>query len=180
MKQGALLALAALALVVVPRPATAGNWNVNSIPELVGAINAANRAGGANTIILARGKTFTLTAVNNTTHGPTGLPVIAANNNLTILGNGATLARSTAAGTPPFRLFYVAAGANLTLQDLTLVNGLVIGDTGKDAYGGAVVNAARASLSAERCKFVGNQAIGGGGAGDVGGWGLAVIFHTAL
>ena len=146
-KHGVLLALATLALIGVPRLAAAGNWTVNSVADLIAAINAANRAGGANTITLARGATFTLTAVNNTADGPTGLPVIAAKDNLTILGNGATLARSTAAGTPPFRLFYVAAGANLTLQDLTLVNGLVIGDTGKDAYGGAVVNAARASVA---------------------------------
>jgi hypothetical protein len=50
---------------------------------------------GTNTITLARGATFTLTAVNNTTDGPTGLPVIAANNKLTILGNGATKSTSS-------------------------------------------------------------------------------------
>jgi hypothetical protein len=59
MKQGAMLALAAVALVVVPRPAAAANWSANNVSELVGAINAANQAGGANTIILAGGRTFT-------------------------------------------------------------------------------------------------------------------------
>jgi hypothetical protein len=172
LEHGALLALAAVALIGVPRPAAAGSWNVSNVPELVAAINAANRAGGANTINLARHATFTLTAVNNMAEGPTGLPAIAGKDNLTIFGNGATIVRSLASGIPAFRLFYVAPGAALTLQDLTLANGLVIGDTGKDACGGAILNAAKASLSVMSCKFVGNQVFGGSGAGDIGGWGL--------
>src|ERR1051326_1314598 len=94
-----------------------------SVSDLIADINAANLAGGANTIALATGRTFTLTAVNNTTHGSTGLPMNPANPNLTILGNGATIERSTATGTPSFRLFDVAAGASLTLQNLTLQGG---------------------------------------------------------
>ena len=81
-KHGVLLALAAMALIVVPRSATAGNWNVNSVPNLMAAINAANQAGGANTILLAGGRTHTLTAVDNTSNGANGLPVIAANSPL--------------------------------------------------------------------------------------------------
>jgi len=54
----ALLALAAAALIV-PKLATAGNWSVNSVSDLIAAMNAANQAGGANTITLARGMTFT-------------------------------------------------------------------------------------------------------------------------
>ena len=171
-KQGALLALATMALVVVPRPAAAGNWNVKSVSELVEAINAANQASGANTIILAGDRTFTLTAVNSTIEGPTGLPVIAPNNNLTIRGNGATLARSAVPGTPAFRLFDVASGAALTLQNLTLANGQVIGDTGKDAHGGAILNAAGAALAVKNSTFVGNQAVGGDGGGKSGGGGF--------
>lgn len=171
-KHGAMLALAALALVAVPRPAAAGNWNVKSVSELVAAINAANNAGGANTISLACGKTFTLTAVNNITDGPTGLPVIAANNTLTIRGNGATIARSKAAGIPAFRLFDVASGAALTLQNVTLANGLVIGDTGMDASGGAILNAAGASLTVKCSVLCGNQVVGGDGAGGLGGFGF--------
>jgi hypothetical protein len=73
--------------------------------------------------------------VDNTTDGPTGLPVIAANDNLTILGNGDTIARSTAAGTPAFRLLDVADGASLTLANLTLQGGLAMGISPR---GGAV------------------------------------------
>src|SRR5262245_30558289 len=115
------------------------NYTVASVAELVADINAANAAGGSNTITLVAGTTFTLTAVGNTADGPTGLPVIAANDNLTIAGNGDTIARSTASGTPAFRLLDVAAGASLTLTNLTLQRGLAFGG-GVSAEGGAVYN----------------------------------------
>ena len=142
-----MLALTTMAVLLLPMIAAAGNWTARSVPELIADINAANSAGGMNTITLAPGKTFTLNAVNNSTDGPNGLPVIAANNKLTIRGNGDTIARSKAPGMPPFRLFDVASGATLTLQNLTVANGLVIGDTGMDASGGAILNAAGASLT---------------------------------
>lgn len=180
MKDLAMLALAATAFVVLPKleagpspngPHGGGNWTARNVSELIADINAANSAGGVNTITLTPGKTFTLTAVNNTTDGPTALPVIAANNKLSIRGNGATIARSTAKGTPPFRLFDVASGAALTLENLTLANGQVIGDTGKDANGGAILNAAGATLTVKCSAFVGNQVVGGDGGGGLGGLG---------
>ena len=171
LREVAMLALAAVALFVGPMPAVAGNWSVNTVAKLVGAINAANQAGGVNTITLAPGMTFALTAVNNTTDGPNGLPVIAARNKLTILGNSAKIARSTARGTPAFRLLDVASGAALTLQNLTLANGLVIGDTGTDASGGAILSAAGAFLAVKCSVILSNQVIGGDGAGGLGGAG---------
>jgi hypothetical protein len=80
-----------------------------------------------------------LTGVDNSTDGATGLPVIAANDSLTILGNGDTIERSTATGTPAFRLFDVAGGAALVLENLTLENGLAQGP-GVSAEGGAIYN----------------------------------------
>ena len=68
------------------------SYTAATVAQLVADINAANLHGGSNTIALVAGNTFTLTAVNNTTDGPTGLPVIAANDNLTIKGNGDTIA----------------------------------------------------------------------------------------
>src|SRR5262249_17897016 len=109
------LALEQLEHRTLPSAYTAG-----SVADLIADINAANQAGGANTITLAPGTTFTLAAVNNTTDGATGLPVIAANDNLTILGNSDVIQRNTATGSPAFRLFDVAAGASLTLQNLTV------------------------------------------------------------
>src|SRR5262249_30144606 len=110
------------------------SYTAASTSELIAAINAANMAGGTNTIALAHSVTntpitFHLTAVNNTTNGANGLPVIAAKKggSLTIVGNGDTIERSTAAGTPAFRLFDVASGSSLTLQNLTLQYGLAQG-----------------------------------------------------
>ena len=98
-------------------------FNAATVSDLIADINAANVAGGSNTITLMAGSTFTLTAVDNTTDGPTGLPVIAAKDKLTILGNGDTIQRSTAKGTPAFRLFDVGGKASLTLENLTIANG---------------------------------------------------------
>jgi hypothetical protein len=78
--------------------------------------------------------------VNNTTDGATGLPVIAATDSLTIVGNGDTIERdSTSDG---FRLFDVAAGAALTLENLKLLNGSAGGWGGGAIYtqGALVLN----------------------------------------
>jgi hypothetical protein len=99
------------------------NFTAASVADLIADVSAANLAGGSNTITLVAGTTYTLTAVDNKTDGPTGLPVIAANDNLTIIGNGDVIERSTATGTLAFRLFDVAAGAVLNLTHLTLQGG---------------------------------------------------------
>src|SRR5437588_10922853 len=111
------------------------SYTAASVSDLIADIKAANLAGGSNTISLVAGNTFSLTAVDNTTDGPTGLPVIAANDNLSIAGNGDTIQRSAATGTPDFRLFDVAAGAALTLANLTLQGGIAYGYSG---YGGGI------------------------------------------
>src|SRR5437868_8400615 len=87
-RRGVRLRLEQLEDRTVPSSFTAA-----SVSDLIADINAANAAGGSNTITLAAGTTFTLTAVDNTTHGATGLPVIAANDNLSIVGNGDTIER---------------------------------------------------------------------------------------
>lgn len=126
--------------------------NVASVAELIADINAANALGGDNTITLAPGKTFTLTAVDNNAGGwgPTGLPAIAANNRLTIQGNGDTILRSVKA--PAFRLFEVDAGASLTLENLTLKGGRANG------RGGAIANQGDLTLSG--VTVTGNTAVG--------------------
>jgi hypothetical protein len=119
---------------------TPSNFTAATVSDLITDINAANQAGGSNTITLVAGKPFTLTAVDNATDGATGLPVIAANDNLTIVGNNDTIARSTVAGTPAFRLFDVASGASLTLENLTVQGGLAIGPSFVTAAGGGIYN----------------------------------------
>jgi hypothetical protein len=132
-----------------------------TVSDLIADINAANTAGGTNTITLAPKVTFTLTQVNNTTDGATGLPVVANNDNLTIVGNGDTIERSTKSGTPDFRLFDVASGASLTLESLTLQNGYELG-SGSSAEGGGIYNLGSLVLSGVTVQN--NVAVGSAGA----------------
>src|SRR5687767_6642577 len=82
---------------------------------------------GADMIDLASNSTYTLTAAHNTTDGANGLPHISTV--ITINGNGSTIARSSAGGTPDFRIFHVwANGSSLTLNQLTLSNGRAVGN----------------------------------------------------
>lgn len=117
------------------RVLTAG---ITTQAALIAAINAANTAGGSNTITLgANIKLFENTA-DNTTNGPNGLPVIASGDNLTIIGKGHTIQRSTKVGDADFRLFDIASGGTLTLSDVTLANGLVASGAGSALKGGAI------------------------------------------
>jgi hypothetical protein len=135
-----------LGLVQLEDRVVMSNYTAATVADLVADINAANAAGGSNTITLVAGTAFTLTAVNNTTDGATGLPVIAAKDALTIVGNGDTIQRSTASETPAFRLFDVAGGASLSLQSLTVQNGLALGN-GVAAEGGALLNQGSLTLN---------------------------------
>jgi len=137
-----------------------------STADLINDINLANAAGGANTITLTAPSSspYTLTAVDNTTDGATGLPVIAAGDNLTIVGNGDTIGRSMASGTPAFRLLDVAAGASLTLEGLTLQNGLASG-SGVSAQGGAIYS--QGALTLNGVTVQNNTARGADGASSV-------------
>src|SRR5262245_4981644 len=131
---------------------------------LIADINAANKAGGSNTIILSSapgGGHYVLMAVNNTQDGANGLPVISgggrkvAADNLTIVGNGNIIERGS--GAPAFRLFDVASGGSLTLEDVTLANGLAYG-AGSAAQGGAVRNQGTVVLS--NVTVYSNEALG--------------------
>lgn len=102
---------------------------------------------------------------------------------LTGLTQGITIARSTAPGTPDFRLFYVSPGGGsasvgaLTLQGLTLEGGIARGFDGGSAQngagagggsgglGGAIFVDGTASLTVQQSTITGNKAIGGNGGG---------------
>jgi hypothetical protein len=138
-----------------------------TVAELITDIGLANAAGGTNRISLnAPSAHFTLSSVDNTTDGATGLPVIAAGDNLIIVGNGDTIERSTASGTPAFRLLDVSAGATLKLENLTLTNGLASG-SGVSAQGGAIYSQGDL-LTLDRVIVQNNTAQGANGGDGVG------------
>ena len=105
------------------------------------------------------------------------MPVIAGN--ITIVGNNDIIERT---GTTAFRLFDVASGGSLTLQNLTLEGGLAEG-TGDAADGGAIYSSGNLNLSGVTVKS--NKAQGsdvtngaGNGANALGG-GLYVAGGSA-
>src|SRR5438132_2529952 len=116
-----------LALALTPRSALAATIDVacGDIPGLKVAIASASPG---DTVSLAAGCTYTLTAVDNvdgSLSSPNGLPQI--NNLLTIEGNGSTITNS---GAFQFRFFDLGAAANLTLNRVTLSNGSVANQGG--------------------------------------------------
>jgi hypothetical protein len=125
----AVLVAAGMASVAVSSPALAQTPCTAS--ALISAITTANSTNG--TVTLTSGCTYTLTAINNTTdNGGVGLPVIKGR--VTIQGSGATITRSTASGTPVFRIFDVASSGSLTLNSVTISNGLA--NNGQQGGGG--------------------------------------------
>ena len=120
------------------------NFFAATTADLIAEINLANKDGRTNTITLTAPTTspYVLTAVDNTTNGANGLPVIANKDILTIVGNGDTIDASGYG-----RLFDVANGGSLTLENLMLQHGWAFG-SGAASEGGAIYNQGTLVLSA--------------------------------
>lgn len=153
---------------------------------------------GPDIIELAAGATYTLTVVDNTdpSLGPNGLPIITSD--ITINGNGATILRSSADGTPEFRFFQVNSFSTLRLNGVTLSNGKVSGgflggalynrgviymENGvlagnrADNNGGGLFNSSEAAFSATNSTLSGNSALNGGAIFN---WGSVLIINSTL
>lgn len=135
------------------------NYTINpgDVNGLIAAINQANATIEDDTISLAAGSTYALNSINSTIvtvkHTPfgdfsftsgNGLPSIADQSiagTLTIQGNGAIIERNSA---DKFRIFHINAGGNLTLDRLTIQNGLV---DALVANGGGIYNEGNLTLS---------------------------------
>ena len=115
---------------------------------------------GPDTIELPTG-TYTLTLVYDGGSGGTGLPIVTGT--ITINGHGAVVTRSSAPLTPLFRIMRLAAGGNLTLNDLTASNGAV---SSSYSGGGALNNG---MLTCNNCILEDNTALAGGGINNFGG-----------
>ena len=125
------------ALRIEPVPSSACSFTITAgdAAGIISAINAAKANLVPDTICLAADSTYTLTAAHNTQAGVNGLPAITTD--ITIVGNGATITRDSAAA--PFRLLFVDTTGALTLDDVTLAGGFAGGaDPGDN--GGAVYN----------------------------------------
>jgi hypothetical protein len=137
---------------------------------LLAAINTANADSQADTIALAANSTYNLTAVDhNGSNGPDGLPVVTTTHGLTIQGNGATIERSSAAGTPQFRILEVQPNAIATLQGLTIANGSVTEAPANGFSGGGGVLNDKGTLTVSNTTFLSNSVIGATGSLALGG-----------
>ena len=142
---------------------------------LIAAINTANANGEANTIRLKAG-TYTLTAVDNDTDGPNGLPSVTST--LTLQGTGAdatSIAREGSIFSPPFfRLLHVAATGRLTLKRLTLRGGVIFSGPGR---GGGIYNAG-GIVTVTHSTLVSNESHDGGGVSNHGG--MVTVTHSTI
>ncbi len=142
------------------------------VPALVDAITVANSDGEPDVLGLATDCTYSLSAAaaaDPDGYGPVGLPPISTD--ITIIGYNATLIRT---GASPFRLFYVTPTGSLSLENISLSNGLAQGGNGGHAYydagaggggmGGAIYN--RGVLTLNNVNLTGNTALGGNGGND--------------
>jgi len=137
---GMFMALTAIAALCIAVPARAGlpYATASSVSQLIADINYADTTGGTYTIYLQPNTTFT-----------NGLGVIGGTKtvNLTIIGNGDTID-----GENQSRLFVVAGGSSLILDQVTLQNGYVYIN-----YGGAIYNSGTLTIS--NCTLSGNTSV---------------------
>lgn len=176
------LVLAWLTLSVLCASATAADYPVGcgatAASDLANAVSSAVAGPDAsNSVTLTGGCTYTM-AWDGSTKAVDLSPIIfkAINTVVIIKGNGASIVRDGASGDA--RFFHVAAGGNLTLDQLTLSGGIARGDAGVDGsfdgvashpgaggmysgLGGAVLN--DGALTVSGATFANNQAIGGNG-----------------
>ncbi|GEM_PF-3388596 len=137
-----------------------------NVAQLIADINYANQNPSTAFTINLTDNTYDFTSANNNTFGPNALPVITGN--ITINGNGAVLMRDPSLGqNTPFRFFYIsgsqvaspsgaqstgAGTGSLTLENLTLEDGLAQGSSsgtggGGLGAGGAILNMGNLTLN---------------------------------
>lgn len=132
------------------------------VAALSNAILVSNSNGQDDTINLAILGLYSLTTQLFTTTGFDGLPRIEADGGHSLTINGfATIERSTAGATPAFRIFDVAAGANLTLNACGIKNGKATGVGGSGPQydeGGGICNRG-GTVTLLNCSLVSNSAV---------------------
>jgi hypothetical protein len=146
---------------------------------MIAAIHAANGNGAENTITLAAG-TYILTAVDNDTDGPNGLPSITSL--LTIQGTGAETTVIERGAAPASRILHVAATGTLTLEGVTLRGGSIGKDSEPGIFpgrGGGLFNAG-GTVTLLHSILTGNGAWLGSGGGLFNAGGTVTLLHSTL
>ena len=119
------------------------------------AIQETNFAPTTDTIAFApalNGSTITLST-----------PLDPINGNLVITGPGSdllTIRRSSAGGTPDFRIFNISASQSVSISGLTITNGNAVGAPGAN-FGAGILN--NGTLNLSNCLVTGNNASASGG-----------------
>jgi len=172
------LSAIALLLALGQAPALAAVINVDGTAcTLVDAITSANTdaaaggcpaGNGADTIVLPTGSTQSLTAVDNITLGPTGLPLITST--VTIRGRNSTIQRESNA--PEFRILAVDSSGDLTLHSTTVSGGRSTAYYPNHLDGGGVYNSGILTLT--------NSTVSGNDVGFFGGDGGGVFNSGTL
>ncbi len=158
-------------LLVSPVSIHAATFNIanGDVAALISAINTAGSNGQNDTINLASGGTYTLTAVAANWDGPNGLPPLfsdftsfGAPCSVVINGNGATIQRSSTAGTPKFRILYLHDLTIVTVNNLTIAGG-EYNSGAFDNTGGGGLRISHAGVTLNQCTFKDNKSYQGGG-----------------
>lgn len=215
MKFGSWLGVVAVPVFASTLPSVAQAADIEvacTTQALVDAVDLANTTAGEDTLHLSAGCVYTFAAPTPSHFiplldenrypnaavgfwmGPTALPMIYGRMNID--GRGATIERSSAAGTPAFRFLSIVGSvrvdgvfnrdnqtvrfpvpSTMRIQNVTFRNGLALGGsghTGGAGLGGAIL--AQGSVTLTGVTFVNNEARGGqsnpassGGGGGLGG-----------
>jgi hypothetical protein len=127
-----------------------------------------------DTIRVPTNSTQTLTAVNNSTYGPTGLPPIRSA--ITLDGNGSTIRRPATA--PDFRILAVSSSGNLTLQETTITGGVSPSGRGVHIAGDGYLDLNASTISNNVGSGV-SASLGRRTAMEMGVW-LAIVAHLSM
>ncbi len=134
---------------------TVTTLNDSGMGSLRQAITDANANAGADSIVFASGLTGTIALTS-------ALPNLT--DDVTLNGPGAkllTIARSSASGTPAFRIFTIDADTatppTVSISGLTLSNGLIQYTTGGEKYYGGAVLSNKANVTFTDCALSGNS-----------------------
>jgi hypothetical protein len=187
------VALMLVLLILLPGCRMPNHFTVGcNVAELIEAINAANAGVNDSTIQLAAGCTYTLTAADNMIgfgylspgeSQSNGLPAI--DTPVYILGDAQDppiIERSTAAGTPDFRFFFVSYHGSLSLEDLILQNGV-------NAWAGGAIGVDQGTLVMDSVQLLDNSSpggapyantVGGGAGGALANWEGRVVISGSI